>query len=117
MIAGLLFTYARAWDCALKKPAAVSYFWPLLACYRSALILTNLVMILSGAAQPALLYLVPCTLLPFLFMAWQRGELRPLWFGHDPNLSVSDRTVEMNQADVDRSIGVDQQRDEVERIL
>lgn len=29
--------------------------------------------------QPALLYLVPCTLGPALFLAWYRGELKFLW--------------------------------------
>ena len=29
--------------------------------------------------QPALLYLVPCTLGPAVFLAWYRGELKLLW--------------------------------------
>ena len=31
--------------------------------------------------QPALLYLVPCTLMPFALLAWRRGELAEMWEG------------------------------------
>jgi hypothetical protein len=31
--------------------------------------------------QPALLYLVPCTLWPFLLLAWSRGDIAELWDG------------------------------------
>lgn len=34
------------------------------------------------AAQPALLYLVPCTLGPMVLEAWRRRELRFVWEGH-----------------------------------
>jgi len=31
--------------------------------------------------QPALLYLVPCTLIPAVFLGWRRKELKNLWTG------------------------------------
>ena len=34
------------------------------------------------AAQPALLYLVPFTLLPLFVMAYLKGDLRTMW--HEP---------------------------------
>ena len=34
------------------------------------------------AAQPALLYLVPFTLLPLFLMAYLKGDLRTMW--HEP---------------------------------
>ena len=89
-LAGLLLTFARAWDVASQKRGVESYFWPLLACYGCGLALTELVMILSEAAQPALLYLVPCTLLPFLLLAWRREELGTLWGGLTPKARADD---------------------------
>jgi hypothetical protein len=115
--AGLLLTFARTWDCASKNRATVSYFWPLLACYGSGLVLTYLVIILSGAGQPALLYLVPCTLLPFLILAWQRGKLRRLWIGLAPDPSHANGTAARSQAGSDGSVGVDQQGDELEQLV
>jgi len=32
--------------------------------------------------QPALLYLVPCTLLPTVYLGWRRGDLAVMWRGH-----------------------------------
>ena len=89
-LAGLLLTFARAWDIASKKRGNATYFWPLLACYGCGLALTNLVMVWFEAAQPALLYLVPCTLLPFLLLAWRRGELGVLWVGLRPKATAQD---------------------------
>jgi hypothetical protein len=37
------------------------------------------------AAQPALLYLVPFTLLPLLLMAYVKGDLRRMWTGFHPD--------------------------------
>ena len=40
---------------------------------------------IMNKGQPALLYLVPCTLGPLLLLAWCRGHLRPLWKAYVPN--------------------------------
>lgn len=105
-----MLTFARAWDVASKKQGAACYFWPLLAGYGSGLVLTDLVMIWSEAAQPTLLYLVPCTLLPFLLLAWCKGEGGMLWLGLNPK-AVG--TLGMEAADVNRS----EQQPELEQLL
>ena len=36
---------------------------------------------MKGAAQPALLYLVPCTLIPVFVISLVRNEVRQFWNG------------------------------------
>ncbi|OQR71260.1 signal peptide peptidase 2B-like [Tropilaelaps mercedesae] len=43
---------------------------------------TFVALYLMETPQPALLYLVPCTLLPVVLMALCRGELRAMWRGN-----------------------------------
>lgn len=45
------------------------------------LLVTEIAMIFSGKAQPALLYLVPFILIPVYVQAWFRGEFSMLWEG------------------------------------
>jgi len=46
-------------------------------------VVTFLALILMSLAQPALLYIVPCTLLPTYLIAWRRGEFLHLWSGQE----------------------------------
>mmetsp|Transcript_54761 Transcript_54761/g.173938 ORF Transcript_54761/g.173938 Transcript_54761/m.173938 type:complete len:180 (+) Transcript_54761:90-629(+) len=41
--------------------------------------------LLSHEPQPALFYIVPCSLLPVVAAGWRRGELRELWDGPAPH--------------------------------
>ena len=53
---------------------------------------------LFKAAQPALLYLVPFTLLPLLLMAYLKGDLRRMWTGIDllqPNISAPTKHIDV----------------------
>ena len=50
--------------------------------YSVGMIITFVALFGMQTAQPALIYLVPCTLVPFFMLAIARGELRKLWFGH-----------------------------------
>ena len=43
--------------------------------------LTFLALILTGSGQPALFFLVPCTVGALTVLAYVRGELRPFWNG------------------------------------
>lgn len=45
------------------------------------MVLTFTVMLLSGMGQPALLYLVPFTLVTSAVVAGCRGEMRQFWTG------------------------------------
>ncbi|XP_067827308.1 signal peptide peptidase-like 2A isoform X2 [Heptranchias perlo] len=49
--------------------------------YAIGMILTFVVLILTKMAQPALLYLVPCTLLTCAVTAWSRKEMKMFWTG------------------------------------
>ena len=42
---------------------------------------TFISLFLMNSAQPALLYLVPFTLLPTLAVSWLRGDLAAMWHG------------------------------------
>jgi len=57
------------------------YFLPSLCMYLFGLLLTFIVLVLSGSGQPALLYLVPCVLIYPLVQGYRRGELHCLWKG------------------------------------
>ena len=43
--------------------------------------MANVAVYVMEMGQPALLYLVPCTLGTMTFMGWRRNELRGLWDG------------------------------------
>ncbi|CAI2318589.1 unnamed protein product [Caenorhabditis sp. 36 PRJEB53466] len=49
--------------------------------YGIGLIVTFIALSLMGIAQPALIYLVPCTLLPIILLSICRGEFRKIWDG------------------------------------
>ena len=66
----------KAWEYWRK-----SYVLSSLAGYCLGLFLALAIGTVFQAAQPALLYLVPCTLLPAVVIASRRRELRALWEG------------------------------------
>jgi signal peptide peptidase-like protein 3 len=58
-----------------------SYFSIALCGYAVGLIVASIVVDLTGAAQPALLYLVPSTLIPILLKAIIQGDFSTMWTG------------------------------------
>eukprot|EP01116_Phalansterium_solitarium_P002789 TRINITY_DN1305_c1_g2_i2.p1 TRINITY_DN1305_c1_g2~~TRINITY_DN1305_c1_g2_i2.p1 ORF type:complete len:368 (-),score=85.51 TRINITY_DN1305_c1_g2_i2:340-1443(-) len=50
--------------------------------YFCGLVLTLIMLVMLQKGQPALLYLVPCTLLTTVYFGYKRGELRDLWRGY-----------------------------------
>nr|XP_024650413.1 signal peptide peptidase-like 2A [Macaca nemestrina] len=54
----------------------------LLAAYAIGMILTFVVLVLMKKGQPALLYLVPCTLITASIVAWRRKEMKKFWKGN-----------------------------------
>jgi signal peptide peptidase-like 2B len=57
------------------------YFVPLVIAYAVGLLMANAAVYLMQMGQPALLYLVPCTLGTMTYLGWKRQELRSLWDG------------------------------------
>jgi signal peptide peptidase-like protein 2B len=57
------------------------YFVPLVVSYAVGLLMANFAVYLMQMGQPALLYLVPCTLGTMTYLGWKRSELKALWEG------------------------------------
>lgn len=94
---GLLLCFVMRYD-NYKKQAAVAtdtehskitYFHCSLIGYIVGLMTATLASEVYKAAQPALLYLVPFTLLPILVMAYLKGDLRKMW--QDPFVAASSK--------------------------
>merc|ERR1712203_1322414 len=74
---------------ASHSPASwlrISYFHCSLFGYFLGLLTATISSEVFKAAQPALLYLVPFTLIPLFGMAWIKGDLRSMW--SDPFVHV-----------------------------
>ncbi|KAK7358060.1 hypothetical protein VNO80_17359 [Phaseolus coccineus] len=77
---GLLVSFSRRFDKDLKKGVVSGYFLWLIIGYAFGLFFTYLgLYMMNGHGQPALLYLVPCTLGVTLVLGCKRGELKTLW--------------------------------------
>ena len=57
---------------------------------------TFISLFLMNSAQPALLYLVPFTLVPTLLVSWIRGDLAAMWTG-DSQVTQSSNLVLMSK--------------------
>ena len=44
-------------------------------------------------AQPAMIYLVPGTLLPFVYMTWRRHEIQDVWDGIKSHHRIDDNEL------------------------
>eukprot|EP01006_Ploeotia_vitrea_P035073 TRINITY_DN65833_c5_g2_i1.p1 TRINITY_DN65833_c5_g2~~TRINITY_DN65833_c5_g2_i1.p1 ORF type:complete len:651 (-),score=263.65 TRINITY_DN65833_c5_g2_i1:24-1976(-) len=77
----LRFDYAMNVDPLSWRGARHGYFVPVLAGYAVGVLTTDLVLVTTRLAQPALLYIVPCTLGLVLVLARCRGHWRLLWTG------------------------------------
>ncbi|KAJ1093407.1 hypothetical protein NDU88_006508 [Pleurodeles waltl] len=73
----------------------VSYFHCTLIGYFVGLLTATVASRIHRAAQPALLYLVPFTLLPLLTMAYLKGDLRRMWSEPFHTKSNSSRFLEV----------------------
>ncbi|XP_049271323.1 signal peptide peptidase-like 2B [Rhipicephalus sanguineus] len=76
---GLLLSYCHAFD--LLSLGRRLYFYISCFAYGVGMIVTFLALHLMHMAQPALLYLVPCTLVPTVVTAWYKGHLFAIWNG------------------------------------
>ena len=81
LVPGLLVSYCHAFD-LIHGIKGRPYYVATDIFYGIGLIVTFLgLYFMNGIAQPALLYLVPCTLLPPIIIASCRGEFSQLWKG------------------------------------
>ncbi|THF95884.1 hypothetical protein TEA_024392 [Camellia sinensis var. sinensis] len=77
---GLLVSFSFRYDKANKKGVLNGYFLWVTIGYGVGLLLTYLgLYLMDGNGQPALMYLVPCTLGLVVILGLVRGELKDLW--------------------------------------
>ncbi|CAM9516340.1 unnamed protein product [Ascophyllum nodosum] len=81
VIPGLLLSFAHRYDVSAGLRFAKGYFVFMVAGYAVGLLMANMAVYVMGMGQPALLYLVPCTLGLFAFLAHSDGTLRNMWEG------------------------------------
>ncbi|XP_071346202.1 signal peptide peptidase-like 2A isoform X1 [Trachinotus anak] len=80
IVPGLLVAYCSRFDVWINSRKKI-YFVSCCIAYLLGMILTFAVMLLSGMGQPALLYLVPFTLITSAVVAGCRGEIKQFWAG------------------------------------
>lgn len=71
------------------------YIWLALPGYAIGLVTALAAGVLTHAPQPALLYLVPSTLGPVVFVSWIRKDLAELWEGNMPNLHDKSHQIDV----------------------
>ncbi|KAF5176392.1 Signal peptide peptidase-like [Thalictrum thalictroides] len=92
---GLLISFSFRYDRKNKKGIVNGYFLWLMIGYGVGLFLTYLgLYLMDGHGQPALLYLVPCTLGVAVTLGSIRGELRHLWSYGTEESTSSERSGE-----------------------
>ncbi|KAJ8374607.1 hypothetical protein SKAU_G00051870 [Synaphobranchus kaupii] len=79
LVPGLLVAYCHRFDIVMNSSRI--YFVACTIAYGIGLLITFVALALMKMGQPALLYLVPCTLLTSLAMALWRKELPMFWTG------------------------------------
>ncbi|KQK80384.1 hypothetical protein AAES_93995 [Amazona aestiva] len=79
IVPGLLVAYCRRFD--VQTSSSSVYYISCTIAYAIGMVLTFVVLALMKMGQPALLYLVPCTLLTSSLVAWKRKEMKKFWKG------------------------------------
>jgi len=94
LVPGLLVSYCHAFD-LIHGIRGRLYFVSTSIAYAVGLIITFVgLFLMKGVAQPALLYLVPCTLIPPIILALWRKEFRALWDGPGDGSENDNQVVE-----------------------
>lgn len=83
LLPALLFVFLRTIEnmpeLDSQRKRWMSYYWCGLAAYASSVLLSYVCNIVSGVAQPALLYIMPATLVTTVILSRKNGELMFLW--------------------------------------
>ncbi|XP_026234128.1 PA_hSPPL_like and Peptidase_A22B domain-containing protein isoform X1 [Anabas testudineus] len=103
IVPGLLVAYCSRFDVWINSSKKI-YFVSCCIAYLLGMILTFAVMLLSGMGQPALLYLVPFTLITSAVVAGCRGEIKQFWSGTTYRVLDSSREPLLPEGRTDRSI-------------
>jgi len=81
VLPGLLVAFCLRYDYHAHNSWRKGYFVPVYIGYCIGLGMANAAVIITRLGQPALLYLVPCTLGPLYALAWRDKTLSALWKG------------------------------------
>jgi hypothetical protein len=82
VIPGLLLAFVHRLDVKRKRKLEWGgYFLITFTGYAVGLLITYISLVLFHVAQPALLYLVPCMLIPLMLVAYKRSQIKLLWNG------------------------------------
>ncbi|GMF14295.1 unnamed protein product [Phytophthora lilii] len=87
-----------------RYPCRRGLFCLLMWGYTIGLLLANVAVVATGSGQPALMYLVPCTLGVLAIAGWRRGILNKLWEGPPeliPGYARRDSTTSGGGLDID----------------
>ncbi|XP_053321117.1 signal peptide peptidase-like 2A isoform X2 [Spea bombifrons] len=79
IVPGLLAAYCRRFD--VRTSSSSVYFISCTIAYAVGMVITFIVLMVMKTGQPALLYLVPCTLITSSAIAWMRKEMKKFWNG------------------------------------
>ncbi|XP_070535538.1 signal peptide peptidase-like 2B isoform X2 [Ptychodera flava] len=85
LVPGLLVAYACRFD--FKVHSGKIYFIANSVAYAIGLVICFVALLFMETGQPALLYLVPCTVGTTLVIGWRRKELKHLWTGQRETLA------------------------------
>jgi hypothetical protein len=88
ILPGLLVSFAARYDLSVGTPLTRGYFRLMVWGYAIGLMMANMAVYLMEMGQPALLYLVPCTLGVFAAVSYREGTLKDMWNG-PPSLNDS----------------------------
>ncbi|KAM9312598.1 signal peptide peptidase-like 2A [Gastrophryne carolinensis] len=79
IVPGLLVAYCNRFD--VRTSSSSIYFISCTIAYAVGMVLTFVILMVMKTGQPALLYLVPCTLITTSVIAWRRKEMKKFWNG------------------------------------
>jgi len=79
VLPGLFICFLYRFDNSKKTKLQHGYFVVAIIGYVLALIIAYCMVITMERGQPALLYLVPCTMIPTAILAWRRKEFSEMW--------------------------------------
>lgn len=103
IVPGLLVAYCSRFDVMINSRKKI-YFISCCIAYLLGMITTFAVMLLSGMGQPALLYLVPFTLITSAAVAGYRREMRQFWVGTTYEVLDSSRDPLLPEGRTDHSV-------------
>lgn len=97
ILPGFFLCFLYRFDMSIQGHAWQGYFLNGCIGYSVGLLLALVVMTsMAGLAQPALTYLVPCTIIPTVVLGYARNDLKNLWHGSSGRLHTLQSTSSSN---------------------